>query len=250
MTITIHKNLSYYAGCDSTPRHTLDLYLPDGEYPVLLFVHGGGWQIGDKDAYTHVGRTFAHNGIGTAVMSYRLSPHVVHPEHAQDVARAFSWVYTTIEKFRGQKDCIFLAGHSSGAHLSALVTLDEKYLHNTSPIRGVICISGIYDITSMVNTPWGKSFIDTAFGDNPTTWKEASPISHIKVSIPPFLIITAERDFEPIKKQAETFFDLLTNAKFYEIPKKNHFTIVSSIGKKDLTTKVICEFIRDTAPYK
>jgi arylformamidase len=198
MHITVHKNLSYYTGPDSTPRHTLDLYLPEGEYPVLLFVHGGGWELGDKDAYTHVGETFAHNGIGTAVISYRLSPHVIHPEHAQDVTRAFSWVYTTIEKYKGRKECIFLAGHSAGAHLSALVTLDEKYLQDTSLIRGVICISGIYDIKSMAETPWGRSFIHSAFGKTPTTWEEASPITHIRENIPPFLIITAERDFEPM----------------------------------------------------
>ncbi|MBU7018555.1 MAG: alpha/beta hydrolase [Theionarchaea archaeon] len=246
MSIFVHKNLPYYTGPDSTPRHTLDLYLPEGEYPVLIFVHGGGWQVGGKDAYTHVGETFAHNGIGTAVINYRLSPHVMHPEHACDVSRAFSWIYTTIEKYRGRKDSIYLAGHSSGAHLSALVALDEKYLCHTSLVKGVICISGIYDITSMVNTPWGRSFIHTAFGENPTTWNEASPISHVKESIVPFLIVTAEKDFDPIKKQAKTFSNLLTNATFYETPKKNHLTIVSSISKKDATAKRICEFVRNT----
>ena len=198
-------------------------------------------------AYTHVGEAFALNGIGTAVISYRLSPHVTHPAHAQDVTRALSWVYSTIEKFRGRKDCIYLAGHSSGAHLSALITLDEKYLHNASLVKGVICISGIYDIPSMVNAPWGRSFIHTAFGKTPPTWEEASPVYHIKDNMPPFLILTAERDFEPIKKQARSFFSLLTRAEFYEIPQKDHFNIISRLGKNDVTTRRICEFIKDTA---
>ena len=78
-------------------KHLLNLYLPQSEptFPLAMFVHGGSWRRGDKDdraaAYAMLGRNLARDGIGVAVINYRLSPQVRHPEHAQDVARAVAW---------------------------------------------------------------------------------------------------------------------------------------------------------------
>ncbi len=221
------------------------------KFPVLLFVHGGAWEIGDRKDYHYIGYTFANHGIGTAVMSYRLSPQVVHPEHAKDVTRAFAWLYQTISQYKGQKNHIFLAGHSAGAHLCALIALDKRYLaeYNLSPdaIRGVICMSGIYDLSSMAKSVWGSHLITTAFGRNPDTWSKASPISYSRTgSSAPFLIMAAEKDFNLLKEQAEKFFDTLNTAQFFEISEKNHFSIVDSIGTQgDVTTEKILSFVAE-----
>ena len=91
------KNVAY----DPAPtadrvRHKLDLYLPKGakDFPVMVFVHGGAWRSGNKDLYAPLGETFAKQGIGTAVVNYRLSDRkgtVKHPDHIRDVARAFAF---------------------------------------------------------------------------------------------------------------------------------------------------------------
>ena len=87
------KDVSYYAGADRDKvKHNLDLYLPKGlkDYPVLFFVHGGAWSLGDKNdfgVYAAFGSAFAKLGIGVVVTNYRLSPGVKHPEHIKDVAR-------------------------------------------------------------------------------------------------------------------------------------------------------------------
>ena len=89
-------NVAYYEGADADRvRHRLDIYLPKGhsDFPVLFFVHGGGWIEGSKNqfgAYAVLGRTFARHGIALVCPNYRLSPAVQHPEHIRDVARAFA----------------------------------------------------------------------------------------------------------------------------------------------------------------
>src|SRR5437764_13368015 len=91
--VTEVLNQSYYDGPDRDPRrNVLDLYLPKGQkdFPVLVFVHGGGWSMGSKDRFVYLrghkggdfGRFFARQGVGTVQINYRLSPAVKHPEHA------------------------------------------------------------------------------------------------------------------------------------------------------------------------
>jgi acetyl esterase/lipase len=214
------------------------------DVPVLIFAHGGGWRMGNKDMYAYIGETFARNGLGTAVINYRLSPGAVHPAHVKDVARAFAWVSSHIESYGGRKDQIFLAGHSAGGHLCALLALDETYREDNSSVKGVICISSIYDISAMAETPWGKSMVIPAFGVDPQVWREASPVHYIHEKIPPFLIFTAERDFSLLKRQTRKVITVMGDAEFFEIPIKDHFTIINSIGtKKDALTANILQFV-------
>src|SRR5262249_5222204 len=108
------KNVAYFEGQDADDvPHQLDLYVAKGQkgFPVLVFVHGGAWQKGNRAAFEKLGRLFARNGVGTAAINYRLSPQVQHPAHAQDVARAVAWVHRNIAKYGGRPDEMFLSGH-------------------------------------------------------------------------------------------------------------------------------------------
>src|SRR5438270_3997212 len=84
--VRAERDLAYYTGPDADKvKHKLDLYLPQGktDFPVVMFVHGGAWMFGDKDffgVHEAIGRMFARHGIGAAVISYRLTPTVQHPE--------------------------------------------------------------------------------------------------------------------------------------------------------------------------
>src|SRR5262245_12677282 len=125
--VEVVRNVAYYNGKDADDvRHRLDLYLPKGQkdYPVLLMVHGGAWIKGDKNhlgVYNLLGRSFARHGVGMVSPNYRLSPDVQHPEHVRDVARAFAWVHKDIGKRGGSTSEVFVAGHSAGGHLVALL---------------------------------------------------------------------------------------------------------------------------------
>lgn len=249
--IEVYKDIVYYEGPDSTQKHRLDLYLPDtANFPVLIFIHGGGWRQGDKSTYAYLGEAFSQQGIGTVVISYRLSPEVKHPEHIKDVARAFSWVYQNIEKYGGRKDQIFLAGHSAGAHLAALLALDGEYLEEhgipTSAVSGVICMSGVYDIRDMARNEWGKEIVESAFGDNADVWREASPITYTEGYAPPFLVVVAENDPLLLREEGKAFADA-RGVELLQSEGRNHFTIIARIGTEgDATTEEILAFIAAT----
>src|SRR6476660_1041513 len=122
-----HKDLAYNTAKDAdSVRHKLDLYVPKGakDYPVMMFVHGGAWRSGNKDLYGPLGETFAKQGIGVAVINYRLTDSkgtVKHPDHVRDVAKAFAWVKANCGKYGGSKERLFVSGHSAGGHLVALL---------------------------------------------------------------------------------------------------------------------------------
>src|SRR5499427_446937 len=119
-----HTNLTYYSGEGADKyRHRLDLYVPKGrrDVPVVMFVHGGGFTVGIKDQYAFVGQVFASYGFATAVINYRLSPKTTYPGHVQDVARAFAWLRAHASEYGGKTDRIFVAGHSAGATLVAML---------------------------------------------------------------------------------------------------------------------------------
>lgn len=247
--VEVVTNIVYYNGPDFNPKkHLLDIYEPKGlsSAPVLMFVHGGGWQSGDKSLYSYLGRTFASQGFTTVVISYRLTPEVQHPGHIQDVARAFAWIYRNIAQHNGNPERVFVAGHSAGGHLTALLALDERYLNaeglSTNRIRGAMPISGVYDLNTIPG-------FDSVFTSDPETRREASPVAHVDEHQPPFLITYAQFDYPTADIQSAELLNLLrqenSEAQTLTIPAKDHITIITSIGRPgDLTTESMLDFMR------
>jgi acetyl esterase/lipase len=151
---------------EASNRQVLDVLRPKGvdNRPVVLFVHGGGWMIGDKNLfglYRNFGRFLAKHGIVAVMINHRLSPAIKHPEHIKDVARAFAWTRRHIKDYGGDPDRVFLCGHSAGGHLASLLATNESYLkdedlkledEDRKAIRGVISVCGVYLI------PTGEEF--------------------------------------------------------------------------------------------
>ena len=119
---------------------------------MMVFLHGGSWRSGDRSAYPLFGNRFAKAGIGVAIPSYRLMPKNPHPAQIEDAAAAFAWVYKNIAKYGGDATRIYMAGHSAGGHLAALLALDPQYLENTTSrsARSMASrrMSGVYDVGS------------------------------------------------------------------------------------------------------
>src|SRR3954467_578274 len=124
----VQKNIPYsQAGGDRT---RLDVYAPgDGkDHPVVVWVHGGAWQAGDKSQVQAKPRAFNGRGYVLVSVNYRFHPAVTYKEQAGDIAQAIRWVHEHAREYGGDPGCIFLMGHSAGAHLVALVGTDHRYL--------------------------------------------------------------------------------------------------------------------------
>lgn len=194
---TLRSNVAY----GSDPLQKLDIYLPQkATGPILFFVHGGGWSRGDKAAEGHAakGRAYTADGIIFVSVNYRLAPAVVHPQQIEDIARAFSWVQSHAAELGGDKERIFIMGHSAGAHLVDLLGtspyIKEQGL-DLSSIKGVVSL----DTASLnLTTPGddtGESqlvggMIDKAFGTDPRVLQDASPTLNIHPGekYPPFIM--------------------------------------------------------------
>jgi len=196
--------------------HTLDLYLPDGNHwPVIVFVHGGGWNEGDKqlrvagaDVYANIGRFYAAHGIGVGVINYRLQPEAKWREQIEDVKNAVAWVHSNIDHYGGNGDQIFLMGHSAGAYLASYVAFTLETDKGRSSIRGVIAASGAaLDMADQKTYEMGENpaYYEKRFreGDPTDNWKVvASPISHVTPQAPPFLILYAQGEKKTLQRQS------------------------------------------------
>lgn len=242
------RDIPYYQGPGfDKKKHKLDLFLPKGQtdFPVLLFIHGGAWVSGDRRLYTSVGRVFAKNGVGTAVISYRLSPAVQHPAHIEDCARAFAWVRDHIGERGGRKDQIFVAGQSAGGHLTALLCTNEKYLSqqncSLADVRGAIPISGIFEFRP------GR--YDRVIGEGLEAAESASPIRFLSDRCPPFLVLYAESDIPNCDQMSQRLCrelnQLRVPAESHEIPGRNHVSIMFRLmmDTRDPTTQQMLRFI-------
>jgi acetyl esterase/lipase len=250
--VEVKADIPYYQGKDAhNIKHKLDLYLPSGKknFPVLFFVHGGAWRIGDKGQfglYSSIGKCFAGQGVGTVIPNYRLSPKVVHPAHIQDVARSFAWTFKNIKKYGGNPEAIFLGGHSAGGHLVSLLATDDTYLKaqglTLKAIKGVMPVSGIFKIPN-------RAVFDPMFGKDVEVRKKASPITHARADAPPFLIIYASNDFPECDKPAVlAFCNALKKkkcpAETLEVNYRNHMTILFLLRfSGDPATKAMMAFI-------
>jgi acetyl esterase/lipase len=248
--VRAERDLAYYTGPGADKvKHKLDLYLPQGktDFPVVMFVHGGAWMFGDKDFFgihEAIGRMFARHGIGAAVISYRLTPTVQHPEHIKDVARAFFWLHENIKKYGGRPDELFVCGHSAGGHLVALLATDESYLKAEglalSDIKGVMPISGVYAIPD--------NFFNSVFGKDSDTRKKAGPLNNIHPGGPPFCILYGDDDFPTCGLVSESFCKALKESKIsaesLEIKQRNHIEIITGAGKDDdPCSKALVDFV-------
>jgi acetyl esterase/lipase len=253
LAVEKHADVAYRTDPDAdTDRHKLDVYVPKGktDFPVLFFVHGGSWKSGSKNLYAALGNAFAARGVGAVVINYRLSPKVKHPAHVEDVAAAFAWTCENIGKYGGKADRVFACGHSAGGHLVSLLATDPSYLKAVrrapADIRGVVSISGVYEIDAEFR------LFQSVFGTDAAVCKKASPLTHAAGKHPPFLIAYADADFPHLDRMAIGMDAALKKAAspttLLKLTDRNHYTIVMSlVDAADPLHKAVAEFIEKHA---
>jgi len=176
-------------------RQKLDVYTPvDGARPasVVVFLYGGSWKRGDRANYRFIAEALTSRGHVTVIPDYRVYPDVRFPAFVEDSAAAVGWVREHIDAFGGDPDRIFLMGHSAGAHIAALLTLDERYLTEVdvpdTAVRGMIGLAGPYAFDPLQYRSTRPVFIDLPDPDM------ARPITFVDGQKLPFLLLHGEDD--------------------------------------------------------
>ena len=134
-------------------RQKLDVLVPqdmraNSKVPVVIFFYGGSWKSGSRGDYRFAGEALASKGFVAVVPDYRLYPEVKFPAFQSDAATVLRWTYDHVTSYGGDRNAIFVMGHSAGAHMGALLALDPTYAAAAGvpdgTIKGFIGLAGPY----------------------------------------------------------------------------------------------------------
>ena len=198
--VGVSKNILY----GDKPLQDLDIYYPkplaqamknqnaiNKTYPMVVFVHGGSWESGNKEEYAFVGQSLAQAGYVTAVINYRKAPEHVYPDYVKDAAQAIAWSYSNAKSFHADPERLAVIGHSAGAFNAVAAVANEDFLapYGMKPndLSAVIGIAGPYSYD------FRKFSSARAFGAGATP-DEVMPDRQIKGNQPPYLLLTAGND--------------------------------------------------------
>ncbi|MBT0667184.1 alpha/beta hydrolase [Novosphingobium profundi] len=186
-------------------RNRLDLYRGEGTWkpgqplrPIVLFVHGGGFLVGDKGngehgwANAHVGRWAAANGYLGAVMNYRLAPRDMWPSGPEDVGLAVDWLRANAAQHGGDPERLFLLGTSAGAvHVASFIMARDDH---ALCVRGAALLSGLYGVTPLEER-------DMRYYGPQDCYDRRMPLSAVMKTNLPMLLACSE--FDPPRFQTE-----------------------------------------------
>jgi len=188
-------------------RQKLDIYPTKGGKPraVIVFFYGGGWKRGDRKLYRLLGGALAGRGLALVVPDYRVFPEARFPMFVEDAALAMTWVRDNAAMFGGAP--IFVMGHSAGAHIGALLSLDRRYLSahdiESSLVRGFIGLAGPYTLDP---AKW-DSTRDIFAAAQPA--EAARPIKLVREGVAPMLLLHGGNDKTVGVHNSEHFADAL-----------------------------------------
>lgn len=199
------------------PRQTLDIYVPKNHLilsterpdslkdktentnatasehlPVVVFFYGGSWDSGNRTSYKFIGEAMTSQGFIAVIPDYRVYPEVLFPGFMEDPAKAAKWVKLHAAEFGGDPERVFLAGHSAGAHIAAMLVLNPEFLaeQNSKPgdFAGMIGLAGPYDFL-----PLKSNRLKTIFGTEDQLAK-SQPINFVTGNNPPMLLMVGTKD--------------------------------------------------------
>lgn len=256
--VMVTRNVDYLAGADyDKGKDLLDIFVPAQaeNVPIIVYFHGGALLRGDKSGGTNLGLRLAGQGIGLVSVNYRLSPNVEFPAHLDDAKNATSWVIDNIENYGGDKDRIYVAGHSAGAYLAALLAIDGSQKANDqsilSQISGSILISPFLYVEETAKDRIARDPVHaTIWGEEEDQWEAASVTPHILPGRNNSLLIYADGDEDWRKTQILTFANAMrqadnANIQTIEVPDRNHSSLLTAIlAEDDQVSDLIVEFVQ------
>lgn len=240
----VERNIAY----GNHSRQSLDVYRPSpdkGETVAIMFLHGGGWNSGEKEMYGFVGASLAARGFTTIIPNYRLFPDVTYPELMTDVAQAYYWTHKTFAGSGSNQYRLYIMGHSSGAHMGALLAYDAEYLtsidNDLHAPDGFIGLSGPYGFDPTKHQRSKDIFADVEHTE------KVQPIHQVRSGAPPAVLIHGKKDKTVLTlnaiRMAEALNAVGSTAQAIEYANVGHIDLILTLSKPFLHRAPVREAI-------
>jgi acetyl esterase/lipase len=256
---------------DGIRRHRLDVYrsrlAPPYRAPVMVYVHGGAWIIGEKreQGKPMMFELVARGWVCVAI-NYRLSPDATWPDHIVDAKRAVAWVKQHIAEYGGDPSFVAISGGSAGGHLAALLALTagDPALQpglEAADTSVQACVP-FYGVMDMTGSPEGsarfgpgllqmleRKVMKTTEAEHPELFRDASPTFRVRADAPPFFVLHGVNDTLVPVEMARLFVDRLRAVSrqpvaYAELPLAQHAFDVVASPRCQATTSAVADFLQ------
>ncbi|MDH0030460.1 MULTISPECIES: alpha/beta hydrolase [unclassified Acinetobacter] len=214
-------------------RQRLDLYRSKNakkQRPLIVFVHGGSWQHGNKRDYLFIGETFAREGYDVAVINYHLAPEHIFPAFIDDLAQAIHYLTQNQNKLNISTDNMILMGHSAGAFnvMSVVYSAQSQNFKYKDQIKAIVGLAGPYHFDYV-----GDPLSEHAF-DQKISYQQVMPYYFIEPNQIKHYLLVAEQD-QLVERKNTLDLDIALRQKgnhshIAVIPKTGHITIVATLA--------------------
>jgi arylformamidase len=216
-----HLDLAY----GDTPRERLDLFLTaNPKAPTLAFIHGGYWQMNDKENFAFFAEGLLPLGINLAVIEYTLAPAARLDRIAAEVRCSVQWLAAHLGEYGADSNRLYVAGHSAGGHLAAMAM-------PLAEVRGGIAISGIFDLE-----PIKLNYLNEKLGLDTAEAERNSPLRHLPVTAGELVVAYGTRELPELCRQSIEYARAWTERGLpgYLLPVDgDHFTILDALARPE-----------------
>jgi arylformamidase len=216
---------------------TLDIFpAADPAAPILVYIHGGYWIWKDKADFRFVAEGVVDAGATLVVINYGLTPDHAMDEITRQVRAACAFTFRNAGTLiPGDRDRIFVAGHSAGGHLTAVAaTTDWPAFDPSLPpsiLAGGVAVSGIYDLE-----PIRLSYLNETVGLDAAMAARNSPLAAVHPGMPPLTLVVGGDESDEFKRQQASFAAAATalgnTVETLEVPAHHHFAVIETIADK------------------
>ena len=220
----IIKNISY----GSSARELLDIF--PAKKPLaktMVFIHGGYWHLLDKTLFHFLAEPFIKYGVTTVFINYPLAPEASMDVIVRSCRKAMLWLHESIIHFNGDPAQVYVMGHSAGAHLAAMLLIDD----NINFLKGVIALSGLFRLEPIL-----LSNINDVLCMKRETATRNSPVYAKPVNCCPLLLATGTSETDEFKDQSIALCNAWKShhdkIELLNIPGKNHYSILDAFTEK------------------